>query len=92
MQNMLEARRLLGDFAKDIHFYSFSLTPLSDTPAELRKLMATQGIGEGWTFLTGTHENIDIARRGLGFTSRDPVEDADVTKHGGMILKTAIEP
>jgi len=30
---MLEAQRLLGDFGRDINFYSIMLMPLDDDPA-----------------------------------------------------------
>jgi protein SCO1 len=90
-QNILQAQRLLGDFAKDIHFYSISLTPLQDDPAALRTYMKAFQIGQGWTFLTGKPENVELVRQGLGFAQRDPKEDADVTNHAGM-LRIGNEP
>ena len=84
-QNILQAQRLLGDFAKDIHFYSISLTPLQDDPAALRTYMNAFQIGKGWTFLTGKPENIERVRQGLGFAQRDPKDDADITNHAGML-------
>jgi protein SCO1 len=90
-QNILQAQRLLGDFAKDIHFYSISLTPLQDDPAALRTYMKAFQIGQGWTFLTGKPENVELVRQGLGFAQRDPKEDADITNHAGM-LRIGNEP
>ena len=84
-RNIVEARRLLGDMAKDIHFYSISMTPQHDNPAVLRAYMKAHEIDSGWTYLTGTQKNVDILRRSLGFTSGDPVEDADLTRHAGML-------
>jgi protein SCO1 len=84
-QNILQAQRLLGDFAKDIHFYSISLTPLHDDPAALRTYMKAFQIGRGWTFLTGKPENVERLRQGLGFAQRDPKQDADITNHAGML-------
>lgn len=84
-QNILQAQRLLGDFAKDIHFYSISLTPLQDDPAALRTYMKAFQIDRGWTFLTGKPENVERVRQGLGFAQRDPKEDADITNHAGML-------
>ena len=84
-QNILQAQRLLGDFAKDIHFYSISLTPLQDDPEALRTYMNAFQIGKGWTFLTGKPENVERVRQGLGFAQRDPKEDADITNHAGMV-------
>ena len=84
-QNILEARRLLGEVAKDIHFYSISMTPQHDDPAVLRAYMKANEIDNGWTYLTGTQENVDNLRRRLGFTSGNPVEDADISRHVGML-------
>ena len=84
-QNILEAQRLLGDLAKEIDFYSISLTPLQDDPAALRAYMKMNNIGNGWTFLTGKPENIEQIRRGLGFAQRSPEADADISNHSGML-------
>jgi len=84
-QNILQARLLLGDFAKNIHFYSISLTPLDDDPAALRAYMKAFQIDRGWTFLTGKPENIERVRQGLGFAQGEPQEDADITNHAGML-------
>lgn len=84
-RNIVEARRLLGDMAKDIHFYSISMTPQHDEPAVLRAYMKANEIDNDWTFLTGTQKNVDFLRRALGFTSGNPVEDADISRHAGML-------
>jgi len=84
-QNILEAQRLLGDMAKEINFYSISLTPLQDDPAALRAYMKMNNIGNGWTFLTGKPENIEQIRRGLGFAQQSPEADADISNHSGML-------
>jgi protein SCO1/2 len=84
-QNILEAQRLLGDAAKDIHFYSISLTPLVDDPAALRAYMKDQQVGKGWTFLTGKPANIERVRRGLGFAKKSPEDDANLSNHSGML-------
>ena len=84
-QNILEAQRLLGDFAGDIDFYSISLTPLNDDPASLRAYMSRHRIGKGWTFLTGKPENIERVRRGFGFAQTAPDADADLSNHSGML-------
>lgn len=84
-QNMKEARELLGDFANDINFYSFSLTPLEDDPAALREYMEMYEIDSGWTFLTGLPDNIERVRRGLGFVQASAAEDADIANHANML-------
>jgi protein SCO1/2 len=90
-QNILQAQQLLGDFARDIHFFSLSLTPLEDDPAALRAYMKEQHIEKNWTFLTGKPENVELARRGLGFARNRPQEDADLSNHSGM-LRIGNEP
>ena len=90
-RNIVEARKLLGDFAKDIHFYSLSLTPLDDDPPALRAYMKFFGVTAGWTFLTGKPENVERVRRGLGFAQTSAAEDADLTNHSGM-LRIGNEP
>lgn len=90
-RNIKEARLLLGDFAKDIHFYSISLTPRTDTPATLVKYMKANEVPDGWTYLTGTSKSIDSVRRSLGFASGEQDEDADLANHLGM-LRIVNEP
>jgi protein SCO1/2 len=90
-RNIIEARELLGDFGKDIHFYSISLTPLHDDPAALRAYMQRFGITSEWTFLTGKPENVELVRRGLGFASSFGNEDEDISSHAGM-MRVGNEP
>lgn len=58
-RNLIEARRLLGDEARDLRFVSMSLTPLSDTPQVLRAYKKLHGIDASWTFLTGKPKNVN---------------------------------
>ena len=90
-QNILEARRLLGADARDISFYSISLTPADDSPAALREYMEMHQIDAGWTFLTGQTQHVERIRRGLGFVDTTPEADADITNHSGM-LRIGNEP
>lgn len=81
-RHLIEARRLLGATAKDLHFVSMTLTPLSDTPAALREYKTLHGIDEGWTFLTGKVEDVERVQRALGFiTDRDT---DDLLSHSAM--------
>jgi len=41
--------------------------------------------GPGWTFLTGTPQDLELCRRRLGFTDPDPARDADKLNHTGMV-------
>lgn len=57
----------LGDrVGRDIFFYSISLDPETDTPERLREYAAAFDAPEGWVFLTGTKENVDLIRHSMG--------------------------
>lgn len=84
--NLVRVQKLLeGRVGRDIFFYSVTLTPEHDTPAVLKRYAARHGVGPGWWFLTGTRQDIERLRRGLGFAYKDPGEDANLTNHVGMI-------
>jgi protein SCO1/2 len=70
----------------DIFFYSITLDPLVDTAAVLDLYATTIGAGLGWSFLTGSPEDIERLRRRLGFVDPDPVVDADKSQHAGLLL------
>lgn len=62
----------LGDrVGRDIFVYSISLDPETDTPERLKAYADAFGAGPGWTFLTGTRENIDLVRYKMGERSQD---------------------
>ena len=81
-RNLIEARRLLGDEARDLQFVSISLTPLTDTPEALRAFKKQHGIGKDWTFLTGKPEQVERLQRGMGFISDR--EGDDLLSHSAM--------
>lgn len=84
--NLVRVQRLLqGRVGRDIFFYSITLAPEHDTPEVLARYARAYGVGPGWLFLTGLPADIERLRRALGFTYRDPAEDADRTNHVGMI-------
>jgi protein SCO1 len=65
----------LGDLVgRDIHFVSISIDPVQDTPEKLKQFADAFGVGPGWTFLTGTPENINKIRHKLGERSRALIE------------------
>lgn len=91
-RHLVEAQKLLGGrVGRDIFFYSITLKPEADTPAVLAEYAARHGIGPGWQFLTGEPADIEKLRRGLGFASADPTEDADTSNHLG-IVRLVVEP
>jgi protein SCO1/2 len=72
---MVEVQKLLADrVGKDVFFYSISIDPAHDTPEVLDAYAKTWNVGPGWTFLTGSNEDVTLLRKKLG------VYDADLTK------------
>src|SRR5262249_49164807 len=67
---------------KDIFFYSISIDPEHDTPAVLKAYAEDWKTGPGWTFLTGSAEDVTTLRKKLG------VYEADLKKkdHGLSML------
>lgn len=51
---------------RDVFFVSITLDPEHDTPEVLADFAASFGAGKGWTFVTGTRDNIDTIRFKLG--------------------------
>ena len=57
----------LGErMGRDVFFVSITLDPENDTPEKLATFAKGFNIDKGWTFLTGSRENIDIIRAKLG--------------------------
>lgn len=77
-RNLAALQRLFGRrIGGDMFLYTIARNPERDTPAALRNWAAQSGAGPGWTFLSGRPADVERLRRGLGFTSDDPAEDAD---------------
>ncbi len=84
--NLVKVQKMLHDrIGHDIFMYSITLSPEVDTPKKLREYAAMHGVQRGWQFLTGKPADIELLRRSLGFTQRNPVRDADKTNHIGII-------
>lgn len=84
--NLITVQQALGPkIGREIFMYSITLQPELDDPAALRDYMKKYGIAEGWTFLTGKREDVDLVRRRLGFFDPDPAVDADLRQHTGML-------
>ena len=85
-QNLAEVQKLLGDrIGRDIFMYSLTLQPEHDTPERLKEYAETFDVKPGWLFLTGAPADIELLRRRLGFADSDPVEDADLEQHIGIV-------
>ncbi len=85
--NLVKVQQLLGDrVGRDIFMNSITLKPEEDSPAILKKYMATfNARPEGWTFLTGRPNDIEYLRKSLGFTYPEPAIDKDKTQHIGNV-------
>lgn len=84
--NLVKLQNLLGSrLGRDIFMYSFTLKPEQDSPEVLRKYARAYRAKKGWTFLTGTPEDMELLRRKLGFTDPDPKLDADKSNHIGNV-------
>jgi protein SCO1/2 len=67
-------KRIIGGrVGEDIHFYSFTMDPVRDTPDVLAKYAKAYKAGSGWTFLTGKKEDLELLRKKFG--DLNPVED-----------------
>lgn len=74
-RNLMEARELLGDLARGIRFVSMTLTPLIDGPGELAAFKKMHGIGDDWTFLTGSPDQVERVQKAMGMLSSNPEDD-----------------
>src|SRR5262252_8896554 len=84
--NLVRVQRLLGArVGRDIFMYSFTLDPRTDRPPVLKEFARTHHVGPGWSFLTGTPEDLEQLRRRLGFTDPDPQRDKDLENHIGNV-------
>jgi protein SCO1 len=84
--NLKRVQQALADqLGKHVFMYSMTLRPDIDTPQALNEYVKRYDIPAGWTFLTGKPAEMDVIRRKLGFYNDDPVLDADLNLHTGMV-------
>jgi protein SCO1 len=84
--NLLQVQQELGKrLGKDIFMYSLTLQPEFDRPEALNAYVKQRGIKPGWTLLTGKPDEMEQIRRRLGFVDSDPVADADLSNHTGVV-------
>ena len=68
---LAQVQRLLGDrVGRDVFFYSISIDPERDTPAELKEYADKFHAKPGWLFLTGEQSDIEVVRKKLGQAAR----------------------
>ena len=84
--NLVKLQKLLGPrLGRDIFMYSFTLKPEEDSAQDLRMYANAYRVKKGWTFFTGTPDDMELLRRSLGFTDPDPKLDAVKSNHIGNI-------
>lgn len=68
---LAQVQRLLGDrVGRDVFFYSISIDPQRDTPAELKAYADKFHVKPGWLFLTGEKADVELLRKKLGQATR----------------------
>jgi|LauGreDrversion4_2_1035121.scaffolds.fasta_scaffold34529_2 protein SCO1/2 len=75
MGNLLQALPLLGPQGQNLRIVSLTLTPLEDTPKQLRALADRYQLPADWLLLTGTVKAMDQIRERLGLTSPPEAND-----------------
>lgn len=84
--NLLKVQKLLGErVGKDIFIYSFTLKPKEDSVAALKHYAHMHKVKPGWSFITGSADDMEIVRRKLGYVDPDPEVDKDKSNHIGVI-------
>lgn len=86
----LQAR--LGDrLGKDVFLLSFSVDPDYDTPARLKEYAGRFNARPGWTFLTGSHENVKTVLSKMGQWVESPEQHQTIfilgNEHTGLWKK-----
>ena len=78
---LAQVQKALGDrVGKDIFFYSISIDPKRDTPAQLKAYAKKYHAGRGWLFLTGKKADIDLISKKLGlYAASDINQDGHIT-------------
>ena len=79
-RQLAEVRDDLGDlFGKKVYFVSITSDPVRDTPRAIKKFAQEQNVdGAGWTFLTGSKQNVDGILKRLGALSENVEAHATV--------------
>jgi len=86
-ENLVKLQALLGErCGRDVFMYSFTLAPEQDSPARLRHYREMHRVGPGWTFLTGSPDDLELCRVRFGFVDPDPVLDRTRTQHTNVVL------
>ena len=84
--NLVALQKRLGDrLGRDVFIVSVCIDSERDTPNAMKSYAGHFGTGPGWTFVTGTQEDVDLIRRKLGVYNPDDARDRDRSQHTGML-------
>jgi protein SCO1/2 len=84
--SLLSVQKAFGArVGKDIFMYSLTLQPELATPDALREYTKKYDVRPGWTYLTGKRPDMELVRRKLGFYDSNPIADADINHHTGVL-------
>lgn len=84
--SLKQVKTILGDrVGKDIFFYSISIDPDHDTPQVLKDYAAKFRVGQGWKFLTGKQQDVELLRKKLGLF-REDIEVGKLSEHSTSIM------
>lgn len=75
-------RHLKERMEKDVVLLSISLDPLTDRPEQLAAFAEKYGAGEGWTFLTGTRENVKTVLEAMDLYAAVPEDHTPICALG----------
>lgn len=82
---LTQVKKILGDhMGRDIFFYSFTVDPENDSPAELKKYADKFNTGPGWLFLTGKKKDLELVRKKLGQAAK--AGQNQVTDHSTSLM------
>jgi protein SCO1 len=85
-QTLVEVQhRLNGRVGRDMFMYSITLQPELDTPEIMQSYVETYGVQPGWLFMRASRDDTELLRRRLGYVDPDPVLDADLETHIGVV-------
>jgi protein SCO1/2 len=76
--------RLGPRLGPEVRLVSITIDPVHDTPAALKEYAARIGARPGWTFLTGSEQNVNAALRRVGLFAGEPGAHPDVIVVGNM--------
>ena len=80
-------QKSLGDrMGRDVFFYSISIDGDRDNPEALKDYAEKFKVGPGWTFLTGSSEDVTLLRQKLGMYRNDDKIEKALNEHNITIL------